>query len=191
MKTWIVIKILIARVAVSALCTLLMATRYATVQQHIRLAANVGPAGVAQDVIMDLNNGISPEAIAKQYRNFQVAESIRPFAAIFDASGVALASSIHMSGGLPQIAWWVFENALKNGENRIAREPQEWFRFAIVIKYNAPSNQFALGGKSLVEEENLISTISSLSFIGRIISIALSMCLVIVFYFLAKQESKE
>jgi sensor histidine kinase regulating citrate/malate metabolism len=157
---------------VIGITTIIFGVIYTTVQQNYRSGADDPQIQLARDINLKLHEG-------KAVNNFftdsiSIAQSLSPFAVLYDANGKALRSSGYLNGKMPELPAGVFDYAKANGEHEVTWQPQSGVRMAMVIvSANSSSVGFVAAGRSLheveIREHNLITMI----FIGWIICIGL------------------
>ena len=157
---------------VMAISTIIFGVIYATVQQSYRSGANDPQTQLARDINLKLRDGKAVDSFFADSIN--IAQSLSPFAVLYDANGKPLRSSGYLNGKMPELPAGVFGFAKTNGEHDVTWQPQSGVRMAMVIvSSNFSSGGFAAAGRSLQEielrEHNLITMI----LIGWIICIGL------------------
>lgn len=137
-------------IPLAAAITLLSGLIYIVSQQQLRLSANDPQIQLAEDIAVELSQGISPAALVGQ-KKIDISQSLAPYIIIFDLNGRPIAGSGRLGGTLPQVPQGVFDYVLEHQEDRITWEPQFGVRSAVVVtKY---ARGFVLVGRSLKEIE--------------------------------------
>ncbi len=135
---------------------------YATCQQEYRQSLNDPQIQLAQDAVAKLASGTSLPAVSAT-GTIDIARSLAPWLAVYDAAGSPLQSSGLLEGALPPIPHGVFA-AAKAGMGKDTAEPHEdrvtWqtstgIRQAIVVEYvETPSGiMYVAAGRSMREVE--------------------------------------
>ena len=126
---------------------------YLTAQQSLRLSANNPQIQMAEDTAASINNGTEPLLLVPQ-GSVNLATSLSPYLAIFDASGTPIAGNGLLEGKLPSLPAGVFNYTRTAGEDRFTWQPRTGVRNAVVLIHtNSPTASFVLAGRSLREVE--------------------------------------
>lgn len=161
LKTWLVVVVVM---------TLILGIVYATAQQILRMNANDPQIQIAQDTAAALRDGAAPDEVLPY--EVDIATSLSPYVVIFDNSGKAIAGSGTLHGELPTMPIGVFENARRNGENRVTWQPEPGVRSATVIThYSGNEPGFVMAGRSLREVERRIDRLGQMIGLGWLFSL--------------------
>lgn len=134
---------------------------YGAAQQALRLGANDPQIAMAQDAADALSSG-SPMP-AQPARTTDVAASLSPFLAYYDASGAPLSSTALLDGNIPVPPRGMLDAAKRAGENRVTWQPLPGVRIATIVVSVAPGKEaaYVLAGRSLREVERRIAVIGN------------------------------
>lgn len=134
---------------------------YVGIQQNYRMNANDPQIEMAQNAVLSLERGKSPDEIIPA-EQIDIANDLSPFIIVFDASGKPIASSAILKGQIPSVPSGVLTSTAKNGENRVTWEPQSGVRIAAIVDaYTVNgSSGYVLAGRSLKEVEARISNLT-------------------------------
>ena len=158
-------------VTIVGLCALV----YATVLQNYRQSLDDPQIQLAQDAASFIDRGAKPETIVPNNQT-NIAESLAPWIAVYDASGNPIASSGVLDGTPPKPPQGVFtdlgeESAeSKNVERRLSWQPQPGVRQAIVIVKT--DSGFVVTDRNMREVEERIGQLSQTIFIAMILLLA-------------------
>jgi len=143
---------------------------YGTMQQMLRLGANVVPVQLAGDVINKIESGASVMSVVLPEK-IEISKSLSPFVLILDQNKKVLASSATLDGAIPVIPSGIFDWVAKSGQDRVTWQPRIGIREALIIdKYSVGEVPgFVVAGASLKESESAIDKIGKDIFIGWII----------------------
>ncbi len=165
-KTWLI---------VAFVATLILGIVYATAQQILRMNANDPQIQIAQDTAQALRDGAAPEQVLP-FEQVDIAASLSPYVIIYDDSGRALAGSGLLHDELPSLPAGVFEDARRNGENRLSWQPEPGVRSATVItRYGGSEPGFVMAGRSLREIENRITRLGQMIGLGWLFTLFASL----------------
>lgn len=171
LKTWLVIVVVL---------TPLFGVVYTTAQQIQRMNANDPQIQIAQDIAVALKDGASPEEVLPN-EEIDIAASLAVYVVIYDDAGKALAGSGTLHGELPSMPAGVFENARRNGENRVTWQPEPGVRVATVItRYGGEEPGFVMAGRSLREVESRINRLGQMIGLGWLFSLFASLAAIAV-----------
>jgi hypothetical protein len=161
--------------------TLIFGTLYVAIQQSIRMGVNDQEVQLTDDLSAAIAAGAKPTDLDPG-RPIDMAKSLAPVVALFDAAGKQIVSSALVNGKPLSVPAGVFEAARAKGEDRLTLEPAPGVRLAAVVRYYDGAGQtgtttagFALAARSLREAERRISDIGTIVLIGWALSI---LCLV-------------
>ncbi|MBI3567772.1 MAG: hypothetical protein HY084_06155 [Gemmatimonadetes bacterium] len=126
---------------------------YVAVQQSQRNDANDPQLQIAEDLARALERGVSA-AQAVPAGAVDVAESLAPFAVVYDARGTPVAGNGTLRGRLPAPPDGVFSFVREHGEERVTWMPERTVRLAAVVRRTtANGGGFVLAARSLREVE--------------------------------------
>lgn len=162
-----------------AVITVVFLTIFAAVQQSIRQGANETPVQIAGDMADLLQGGAPLSAVASdigKLRKVDLARSISPFVAVYDASGTPVASSGALDGKPFALPQGVFAYVANQGESRVTLEPQAGTRIASDIRTFDQSaygqgRGYVVSGKNLREAEDRIHKIGMIVLLGWLASL--------------------
>lgn len=162
LKTWLIVVVVL---------TSLYGIVYVTAQQILRMNANDPQIQIAQDTAAALKDGGVPDEVLP-YEEVDIATSLSPYVVIFDDAGKAVAGSGTLHGDLPTMPPGVFENARRNGENRVTWQPEPGVRSATVItRYGGEEPGFVMAGRSLREVESRVNRLGQMIGLGWLFSL--------------------
>ena len=157
---------------VMAIITITFGVIYVTVQQSYRSGANYPQLQLARDINLKLHEGKAVDNFFTD--SIDIAQSLSPFAVLYDANGKPLRSSGYLNGKIPELPAGVFDFAKTNDEHDVTWQPQSGVRMAMVIvSSNFSSGGFVAAGRSLQEVEIREHNLITMIFIGWIICIGL------------------
>lgn len=156
--------------------TLLCGLVYVSSQQILRQSANDPQIQIAEDLVLHLDMGESPENLVGSHK-IDISRSLSTFVILYAISGKDILSTGDLNNKTPSLPVGVLNQARSTGENRLTWQPTEGVRIAsVVVPYK---NGYVLVGRSLREVEKredqllfitsfiyLISLIGSLGFIS-------------------------
>ena len=144
---------------------------YAAAHQGYRQSLNDPQIQVAQDAATQLASGSSLHSLIAS-STIDIARSLAPWLAVYDAAGVPLQSSGLIDGVLPRIPKGIFvaakayvgKDALEAHENRVTWQSSTGIRQAIVVEYvDTPSGIiYVVAGRSMREVEERESQLLSM-----------------------------
>jgi len=162
-------------VASTGVCLLV----YATVQQNYRQSLNDPQIQMAEDGAAALAAGGTPASLVQRgVPLIDIAESLSPWIALYDASGTPLESSGVLDGeppmppqgvldaarsGLPLIVGHHITPSIPPNENRVSWQPRSDVRQAIVVVSVASGTDkgyFVVAGRNMREVERREATLS-------------------------------
>jgi len=121
--------------------------------QVIRLEANDPQVQLAEDTAQQLSAGADPKSLLAP-ASVDIARSLAPFVAIYDAAGAPVASTGMLDGAPPKLPGGVLEFARREGGHRLSWQPRKGVRQALVIvPVRGGQGGFAVAGRSLREVE--------------------------------------
>ncbi len=157
----------------AALATLMCLLVYAALQQDYRQSLNDPQIQMAEDAAASLSSDYTPAAaLPRSEPPVDIAQSLRPWVAVYDASGTPLESSAVLDGAPPRLPAGVFDTNRWNGfiighhfnaappdENRFTWQPREGVRQAVVlVAFSTPHGAgFVAAGRNMREGEARIS----------------------------------
>jgi hypothetical protein len=140
--------------------TILAGTFYLTVQQSIRLGANMPQVQMAEDAALALASHQAVEAVLPAGK-VDIAKSQAPYLIIFDAQGAPVASNGLLHNAIPSLPKGVFDYTRLKGEDRISWQPERGVRSAAgIVPISGGAGGFVLAGRSLREAEKVIDTVT-------------------------------
>jgi hypothetical protein len=171
-------------VPLTLILTLLTGLMYLLVQQNIRLNANFPQIQIAEDVAGQLkNNGISPDLSA--LKTVEISQSLSPYAMFYSESGEVIKSSGLLDGVIPRIPGGILDYTRVNGIDRVTWQPRKGVRQALVaVHFSGRQSGFVVSGRSLRESENIIDSITLITFAGWITVVVTGLILIAAFQFL-------
>ena len=141
-------------VTISAFCLLV----YAVVQQSYRQGADDPQIQMANDAVLALGNGHSPDMLVPATK-VSIADSLAPFLIIYDSSGKQVAASAVLDGETPTLPAGVLDSTKQLGENRISWQPRQDVRIAtVIVSYK---DGFVLAGRNMREVERREAQVSA------------------------------
>ena len=153
-------KVIKAWLPLAAAITLISGVFYVAIQQTLRLGANEPQVQMAKDAAQALANGESAESLLTEH-TIDVASSLAPYLAVYDANGKALASNARLHGNPPELPAGVFDYTRQRGEDRISWQPEPGVRSAVVIvPVSGGQGGYVLAGRSLRETEARIELLN-------------------------------
>jgi hypothetical protein len=167
-----------------AIITIIFGVIYVTVQQSYRSGANDPQIQLARDINLKLHEGKAVDNFFTDSIN--IAQSLSPFAVLYDANGKPLRSSGYLNGKMPELPAGVFDYAKANGEHDVTWQPQSRVRMAMVIvivSSNSSSVGFVAAGRSLQEVEIREHNLITMIFIGWIICIGLVLIYAVIQFY--------
>jgi hypothetical protein len=121
--------------------------------QVLRLEANDPQVQLAEDLASRLTGGADPKS-ALPPASVDIAHSLAPFLAIYDAAGAPVASTGMLDGAPPKLPGGVLVFARREGGHRLSWQPRKGVRQALVIVLvRGGQGGFAVAGRSLREVE--------------------------------------
>lgn len=144
---------------------------YVGIQQVYRHDLNDPQVQIARDVANALRDGAEPAAVVPRYV-FNADESLSPFVAVFDESGLTLESSASIAGAPPKPPQGVFDAARVLGENRVTWQPSESTRIALVVRYVPEKKLYVGAGRNMSEVEMHIGEFTTQLAIGLLLILA-------------------
>jgi hypothetical protein len=118
----------------------------------LRQGANDPQIQIAEDAAVSLKNTTQIPSFGPD--KIDLSKTLSVFLAIYDKDGNPLDSNANVDGQLPKPPKGVFDEAQKNGQNRVTWQPTNNVRQAlIVIPVGNEAGQFVVVGRSLREVE--------------------------------------
>src|ERR1019366_4540835 len=114
-----------------AIITIIFGVIYTTVQQNYRSGADDPQIQFARDINLKLHEGKVVDGFFTDSIN--IAQSLSPFAVLYDANGKPLRSSGYLNGKMPELPPGVFDFAKVNGEHEVTWQPGSGVRMAMII----------------------------------------------------------
>ena len=152
-------------IAITGICGLI----HVTVQQYYRQSLNDPQIQMAEDGAAALGRGATPTSVVPGGQQIDIAESLLPWIAVYDAGGKPLASSGVLDGtlaqppigvfdaakhGLPLIVEHHISSGIASNENRISWQPRRDVRQAIIIVWVPETKKFVASGRNMREVED-------------------------------------
>jgi hypothetical protein len=157
---------------VMAIISLIFGVMYAAVQQSYRAAANDPQIQIARDINAGLQQGRPVESFLAD--KIDIAQSLLPFVALYDANGKPIRSSGYLDGKMPELPAGVFAFTKIQGEYEVTWQPRSRVRMAmIIIGSHASPVGFVAAGRSLLEVEIREHRLITMVFLGWIMCIGL------------------
>ena len=119
--------------------------------QVIRLEANDPQVQLAEDTAQRLSGGADAKLLLPA-ASVDIARSLAPFVAIYDADEKPLASTGSLDGAPPKLPAGVLAHALREGGHRLSWQPRPGVRQALVI-VPVKGGGYVVAGRSLREAE--------------------------------------
>jgi hypothetical protein len=168
--------------------TIIFGVIYVTVQQTYRTGANDPQIQLARDINARLLQGRPVEKFFTD--TIDIAQSLLPFVALYDAAGKPLRSSGYLENKMPELPAGVFVFTKSHLEYRVTWQPRPGIRMAVeLLSSGASPVGFVLAGRSLqeveVREHNLVTTV----FIGWIICVALVLLYAVIQFYNSQPQS--
>ena len=139
------------------------------VQQDLRQGSDDPQHQLAEDAAARLDAGEAPSAVAGS-GHIDVATSLAPFVAIYDAGGKVLATGGQLDGAAPVPPPGVLDAARASGQDAVTWQPRAGVRVAIVVlPWHGGT---VLAGRSLHRVEEMESKIEGLITFGWLGSLA-------------------
>lgn len=156
-------------VPIAVVITGVFAFGYWAVQQNYRQSLNDPQIQMAEDAAVYLANDYTPAALVPRgVSPVDIATSLAPWIAVYDASGTPLESGAVLDGSPPRLPTGVFDtstwrkfiighhlNTAPQNEDRFSWQPRADVRQAIVlVSFNAPHGiGFVAAGRNMREVE--------------------------------------
>ncbi len=153
---------------------------YWAVQQEYRLSLNDPQVQMAEDGAAALNGGAAPASlVTRGVPPVDIAASLAPWIAVYDASGTPLESSAELDGAPPRLPAGVFDTktwrpsaalgvpvATPAGETFFTWQPRDGVRQAVVLAavgngLPAHAGEFVAAGRNMREVEARVQTLTS------------------------------
>lgn len=172
LKSWLPLA-----VVTIALCGLI----YVSVQQNYRMSANDPQIQIAEDISEELSSGQNPQFFIPA-RKIDLSKSLSTFIIVYDANGKIIGGSAKLDGKDPEIPNGVFQVTKDKKETRFTWQPKEGVREALVVKYFEGKNKgFVAIGRSLREVEVREDNLTTMIFIGLLITLFSSFASLYIF----------
>jgi hypothetical protein len=151
--------------------TLMTGVLYVSVQQSYRQNANDPQLQMAEDAAARLSSGAAPADVVGD-GTVDVATSLAPFVAVFDANGQVLASDGKLDGAPPSPPAGVLQAARDHGQNMVTWQPQDGVRQALeVVPWSSSSGRgTVLAGRSLREVEHRVDQFTLMVGVGWVVT---------------------
>lgn len=159
---------------------------YLSFQQTGRQMANDPQIEMAEDAAVMLAKGSAPAEVVPPGIPIDMATSIAPWVAVYDAEGTPLRSSAALDAASPQPPLGLFDPATwidpktydtpAGPETRVTWQPREGIRQALVL-VQAANGQFVVSGRSLRDTEDRVGIFGINALIVWFVTIAASLFL--------------
>lgn len=144
--------------------TLLCIFINAAVQHDFRSSANDPQVQLAEDGARSLAYGKSVAAFDRDADAVDIARSLAPWVAVYDAAGDPLSSTGRLDAAAPALPAGVFAYTRMHGEDRVTWQPRTGVRSAIVVTWAAgPRPRFVVAGRSLREVESRVDELNGVT----------------------------
>jgi hypothetical protein len=137
---------LVAWIPLAALAVLVSGMVYLTEQQSYRSTANDPQLQMATDAVNALNTGADPQSVVPATK-LDIASSLAPYLAIYDANAQLVAASATQHGQPLDVPSGVFQSATANSPNVVTWQAKTGERNAIVVM--PYTTGYVLAGRSL------------------------------------------
>ena len=154
-----------AAIAVTGVC----AAAYTIVQQVYREGLNDPQIQMVEDAAMRLSSAAAPADVVPQGSPVDIANSLSPWIAVYDAQGSELASSGQLNGAPPSLPAGVFDtaqwlthpsglyfNQSPVAQNRFTWQPNPTVRQAVIVAQTPDKKYFVAAGRNMREVEQRI-----------------------------------
>lgn len=148
---------------------------YAIPQHVLRSGLNDPQVQLASDTAARIEQGAAPTEAVPSSQQIDMARSLSPFVIVYDEQGHPVASQGLLNGSIPSPPPGVFENVLKNGEERLSWQPVRGpggVRIATVIeRVKGAHPGYVLAGRNMREVEARIAdvgTMAGLTWLGML-----------------------
>ncbi|HVM73763.1 MAG TPA: hypothetical protein VMU13_02725 [Candidatus Paceibacterota bacterium] len=168
-------------IAITILCGLV----YATVQQNYRQSLNDPQIQMAEDAASALEQGASPSSIVPTQK-VNIAESLAPWIAVYDASGAPIVASGVLDGMMPTLPHGVFDIGtwhtyaeyriplpVSGNEDRFTWQPRDDVRQAVVLVHTS-NGMFVASGRNMREVENREGALELMIGVGWLATLAVT-----------------
>jgi len=140
---------------------------YAIPQHVLRSGLNDPQIQLAADTAARIAQGASPTEAVSASQQVDMARSLSPFVIVYDEQGHPVASQGLLNGAIPSPPPGVFENVLKNGEERLSWQPVRGpggVRIATVIdRVSGAHPGYVLAGRNMREVESRIADVRTMA----------------------------
>ena len=162
-------------IALAAISTVLCLFVNLAVQQNFRMSGDDPQTQLAQDAATALAQN---RRVTLTNAMVDIAHSLSPWVAVYDASGRALMSSGQLDGNPPSLPDGVFAAVRSRGENRITWQPERGIRVATIVEFvAAPHARYVVSGRSLREIETRVENLNRITIASWIAILLLSLIL--------------
>ncbi len=166
--------------------TLVLLIAYAIVQQNYRESLNDPQIQMAEDAAASLENGAQLDQVVPTGK-VDIANSLAPWLAVYNAQGVPLLADAQLNGAPPQLPQGVFDTSTwgypiighhLNGspvdQNRFTWQPNPAVRQAVVLVYmQGPTVYgYVAAGRNMREIEQRIEHEGEIVFVGWLFTLA-------------------
>ncbi len=138
-------------------------------QQDLRQGADDPQVQLAEDLARRLDAGTDPSGLLAG-PSIDLATSLAPFQAIYDATGKVVASDGTLDGAAPQPPAGVLETARAAGTDRVTWQPRAGVRMALyAVRWSGGS---VVAGRSLRLVEARVDQLFTLAFVAWLVGAA-------------------
>lgn len=167
--------------------TLVFGTMYAISQHMLRTSANDPQIQIAEDAAAAVS-AAEPVSYFNSPTKTDIAKSLAPYIAIYDANGTIVASTALLNGSPLAIPHGVLRSTLTSGEYRETWQPQPGVRSAIVVvPVKGIFDGFVVAGRSLRETEKQEDQLGIITFAAWFVSL-IAMFVVVAFIEILKDK---
>lgn len=149
-------------VPIATAVSILSIALYVSVQQNYRASLNDPQIQMAEDGAAILAaGGVPDDVVPRVPRRLDVASSLAPWIAVYDASSTPLEASAVLNAAPPAVPLSMLERARGSTSSDAARplsiramwEPQEGVRQALVVAWEPKSQRYVVAGRNASEVE--------------------------------------
>jgi hypothetical protein len=181
-------------VILAGISTILALCLYAIPQQVLRQGLNDPQIQLAGDLAARLERGLSPADTASGER-IDMAQSLAPFAIVYDDQGHPMTSQAELNGSVPAPPAGVFDFVRQHGEERVSWQPvpgRGGVRIAAVVqRVRGPHPGFVLAGRNMREVEARENQVGHMAGLAWLAMLGLILVGTIAFAFFAHPRHPE
>lgn len=179
----------------AAMATGVALALYAIPQQVLRQGLNDPQIQIAGDLAARLEQGVAPTEALPRSQSVDMAQSLAPFAIVYDDQGHPLASQATLEGSVPVPPMGVFDYVRQHGQERVSWQPvlgsSRGVRIASVVQRVGGAHPgFVLAGRNMREvetREGQVAQMAGLTWLGMLGVIAVG-CLAFGWYTRPKES---